>query len=180
MFDGTNKGPTTNEEYVMTREHNWDEMTPEYKEAWKAYQLMLAERYQEKQEAKAKEKAIRKLAEDYAGRFGFVGGQIDDERQRLMALSLETGVDHLVDAKRRNQEWMEKRAREHEEFLARPITPEMVTEYTQLIKRRRLYEGACDLSWQRYFEYVEGHPEVALTSEDREYAGMWTSCARRG
>jgi hypothetical protein len=151
----------------------FEEMTPEQKDEWKKHQMFLAERYQRK----AEQKAAIKLADDYDERFGGFSCVLKGDTLRLMALSLETGIDQFVDEKRAQQEYREKRAREHEEFLARPITPEMVAEYTKLIKRRKLYEGACELSWQRYFEYVAAHPEIVLTPEDREYAGMWTSCA---
>lgn len=148
-------------------------MTPEQKDAWKKRQMWLAAQYQRKAEQKAK----HKLADDYDERFGGFSRLLDDECCRLMALSLETGIDQFVDEKRKRREHIEKMWREHEEFLARPITPDMVAEYTKLIRRRKLYEGACDLSWQRYFEYVATHPEIVLTPEDREYAGQWTSCA---
>jgi hypothetical protein len=47
-----------------------------------------------------------------------------------------------------------------------------------LIKTQRLYEGACDLSWEQYFEYRDEHPDcTALSQDDLAYAGMWTSCA---
>jgi hypothetical protein len=70
----------------------------------------------------------------------------------------------------------EEREREQEEFLAAPITEEQVSHYTSLIKRRKLYEGACDLSWEKYFERVRV-VGVKLTPEDLEYAAQWTSCA---
>jgi hypothetical protein len=151
----------------------FEEMSPDQRDAWKKRQMWLAEEYQRK----AEQKAVIKLADDYDAQFGGFTCVLNAECLQGMALSLKTGIDQFVEEKRKQQEHMEKRAREHEEFLARPITPEMVAEYTNLIKRRRLYEGACDLSWQRYFEYVATHPELVLTPEDREYAGQWTSCA---
>jgi hypothetical protein len=155
----------------------FEEMTPEQQDAWKKHQMYLAEQYQRRAERKAKQETTNKLLNDYHERFEMFPCLLDDECLRLMTLSLETGIDQLVDQKRRQREWEEKRAREHAEFLARPITPEMVAEYTKLIKRRKLYEGACELSWQKYFEYVTAHPEIVLTPEDREYTGQWTSCA---
>jgi hypothetical protein len=163
----------------------FEEMTPEQQDAWKKHQMWLAEEYQRK----AEQKAAIKLADEYSERFGGMYSCVfDADTLERMTLSLKTGVDQFVDVKRQQQEhwekhrreqeeWDENHRREQEEFLARPITPEMIVEYTKLIKRRRLYEGACDLSWQRYFDYVATHPEIVLTPEDREYAGQWTSCA---
>ena len=42
----------------------------------------------------------------------------------------------------------------------------MEREYTALIKRRQLYEGACELSWAQYFKYRERHPDCTPLSED--------------
>jgi hypothetical protein len=70
-----------------------------------------------------------------------------------------------------------RRATRNAPLLA-PITPEKERAYTRLIKTRTLYEGACELSWQQYFEYREVHPECEpLSSDDIDYAGWWTACA---
>jgi hypothetical protein len=125
-----------------------------------------------------KNHAAQELRNKYRAMFG--GSFIpSDEVHQLMALSLETGVDQLVDEKCRQKEMREERAREHERFLAAPITEEMVSHYTSLIRRRKLYEGACDLSWEKYFEYLTTHPNIKLSPKDLSYAAQWTSCAAR-
>jgi hypothetical protein len=121
--------------------------------------------------------AASKLADDYKAVFGWDSFfSYDQEAQELMALSLTSGMDQLVDRKQKHKEMREERERKQEEFLAAPITEEQVSHYTSLIKRRKLYEGACDLSWEKYFERVRV-VGVKLTPEDLEYAAQWTSCA---
>jgi hypothetical protein len=62
--------------------------------------------------------------------------------------------------------------------LLAPITADKEREYTRLIQQRELYEGACELSWERYFEYRDEHDECSsLTQDDLDYASMWTTCA---
>jgi hypothetical protein len=62
--------------------------------------------------------------------------------------------------------------------LAELSGPEMVREYTKLIKEHKLYHGACELPWSRYFEYRDTHPECTpLTSADIAYVQQWTSAA---
>ena len=87
------------------------------------------------------------------------------------------GSDVVAESKRRVEQLTGDHNAKQAKFLARPITAKMVAEYTDLIKRRKLYEGACELSWQRYFEYVAAHPEIKLTKDDRKYAGLWTGYA---
>jgi hypothetical protein len=58
------------------------------------------------------------------------------------------------------------------------FTSKTERKYTNLIQRRKLYEGACKLSWAEYFEFREAHPDCTpLTSDDLAYAGQWTKCA---
>jgi Protein of unknown function (DUF3102) len=121
--------------------------------------------------------AIDKVSDDYFKRFGGLFCILNDETVSDMAKSLETGEDLFVAEKQRQRERLEQQRAEHAAFLAQPITPQMAKKYTNLLKRRKLYEGACDLSWARYFEYIAAHPEIVLTPEDREYAAQWTSCA---
>jgi ParB/RepB/Spo0J family partition protein len=125
-------------------------------------------------------RADNKISRAYDKQFGYIAGVIDRDRINLKAASLASGTDQLADEKRKQKEHHEQREREHEEFLATPITPEMEHEYTAMIKQRTLYEGACMLAWLMYFKYRDEHPDLPpLTPDDLAYAGMWTSCAVR-
>ena len=57
------------------------------------------------------------------------------------------------------------------------LNSEMVRQYDDLIKNRKLYEGACELPWPSYFEYRDAHPDECkpLTPDDLAYVGQWTS-----
>jgi hypothetical protein len=59
------------------------------------------------------------------------------------------------------------------------ITPKMAKEYTNLIVKRKLYEGACELAWPQYFKYRDMHPGkcALLSNADLAYVGQWTSAA---
>jgi hypothetical protein len=124
-----------------------------------------------------------KIYREYAERFGhFLMVSLSAAVVRRMKASLKSGKDELAREKREQREQLKEQVkqsrREHKAFLLRPITAEMEREYTALIKRRQLYEGACDLSWAQYFKYREQHPDCASLSEnDLAYAGMWTACA---
>jgi hypothetical protein len=147
----------------------------------------------------AKTRADNKLIRAYDATFGMIAGLLDSKRLKLMGKSLATGIDQLAEEKRRQDEEWERdtpnREREYAErvtyVIARraalnapllaPITSEKEKEYTRLIKKRKLYEGACDLSWPEFFEYRDAHPgEVKpLSDDDLAYAGQWTACAVR-
>jgi hypothetical protein len=137
-----------------------------------------------------KRAADSKIDRDYCKQFGPIFGVLDRARYKLKAASLASGVDQLADVRRAQEEDGRKHAEYvREETLRRealnapllaPITPEKEQAYTSLVKTRTLYEGACDLSWSEYFEYRDAHPGCdPLTSDDLEYAGMWTACAVR-
>jgi hypothetical protein len=131
----------------------------------------------------------KKLYCDYAKQFDHLPDftlQTPDV-QRRMESSLASGIDDttLVEMKAADtaetEQWergREERERKHEEYLATPIAAETEQHYTKLITRRKLYEGACELSWPMYFKYRNEHPDLPpLTPDDLAYAGMWTSCA---
>jgi hypothetical protein len=54
--------------------------------------------------------------------------------------------------------------------------PKMAKAYTDLIKKRKLLEGDCDLPWPQYFEYRDAHPDecTPLTNDDLAYVWQWT------
>ena len=60
--------------------------------------------------------------------------------------------------------------------LAESDPAKMAKEYTKLIQKHKLYEGACHLPWAKYFEYRNQHPDECnlLTNEDLAYVGQWT------
>ena len=142
----------------------------------------------EKLEARRKRMADNKTYDDYFKQFGALYGVLDRARYNLMAASLASGVDQLADVRREQEEYADKQA-EHVRAktlrratinapLLAPITPEKERAYMGLIKRRQLYEGACALSWQEYFDFRDAHPDCALlTRGDLAYASDWTACA---
>jgi hypothetical protein len=58
-----------------------------------------------------------------------------------------------------------------------PFTAKDERGYTHWIKKRRLFEGACDLRWQEYFEFRQANKCDQLTANDRRYAAQYASCA---
>jgi hypothetical protein len=138
----------------------------------------IIEEHRDKQNLEFKEFAFA-----YCERFGgdeSVNGVMDAQFSHLMKASLLSGVDEpeLVERKRKHKEHLAELDRKHAEFLATPITAETEQEYTGRIKQRRLYEGACDLSWEQYFKYRDQHPDCEpLTPDDLAYAALWTACA---
>jgi hypothetical protein len=56
------------------------------------------------------------------------------------------------------------------------FTPEREREFTQAIKERMLYEGACDLPWAEYFSFRKKNNCAALTDADLAYAAQYSSC----
>jgi hypothetical protein len=62
--------------------------------------------------------------------------------------------------------------------LAEADPSKMEQKYTDLIKKRSLYEGACSLPWAQYFEYRAAHPDCTpLTPNDLAYTAQWTPLA---
>jgi hypothetical protein len=124
-----------------------------------------------------KRRANSKISRAYYKQFGHFYTVINSDVLRHMEASMQSGVDELADIKREHHE---RREREREEFLATPITPKVEHEYTAMIKRRTLYEGACMLAWPMYFKYRDEHPDLPpLSPDDLEYASLWTTCAVR-
>jgi hypothetical protein len=140
--------------------------------------MTTAERRAEGAKQAVKTRARTKLSNDYCVRFGDVSGVLDEERLRLMRLSLETGIDQLVAAKKEEAKRIAAYDRKQAKFLKTPITAKTEQEYTGLIKQRRLYEGACDLAWEQYFKFRDKHSDCEpLSRDDLTYAGLWTACA---
>jgi hypothetical protein len=139
-----------------------------------------AEVRREQDEEERKQEENEKTWRAYREEFGpgnWMGDDDDDDEK--MRLSLATGDDQLADAKRKYAEMQAKRQREHEEFLTTPIDAKTEKKYTRLIKRFRLYGGACNLSWKMYFQFREEHADTVepLTDKELAYAAQWTSYA---
>jgi hypothetical protein len=128
-------------------------ITPQYSD------MTTAERRSHGAKQAAKTRARNKMADTYAAKFGRVYGVQDAKLDRQMTTALETGVDipELVERKREHNEHAAEYDRKRAEFLATPIPAE--TDYTTMIKQRRLYEGACMLAWEMYFKFREDHPD---------------------
>lgn len=115
-----------------------------------------------------------KLWDDYSRQFGPIGMKFTSANVALLRKSLASGEDHLA-AERRKQAliakaYAERLARER----AKPFTAELEQHMTSLVKQRRLYEGACELRWQDYFEFRQNHECEPLTALDKRYLGQWT------
>jgi ParB-like nuclease domain len=124
------------------------------------------------------QRADNKTSRAYNKKFGPYHGVPNHDLYRLMEASLKSGIDELAETKREHREHSERMEREREESLRQPCTPEMEQKYTALIKKRQLYEGACELSWAQYFKYRDQHPDLSpLDQDDLDYAGMWTPFA---
>jgi len=68
-----------------------------------------------------------------------------------------------------------RRAKEEAAKLVYVFTADDEKEYTGYIKKRKLWEGACDLNWPKYRAYRAAHPESApLDAKDLRYVGQWT------
>jgi hypothetical protein len=135
--------------------------------------------------ARRKRKAEEKTFEDYSKQFGGLSILITPDVLRRMEDSLTSGVDEFAELKAEQEhdhaeyvrEETLKRATLNAPLLA-PITREKEQAYVRLIKTRTLYEGACGLSWQEFFDFRDAHPECEpLTRGDLAYARQWTPCA---
>jgi hypothetical protein len=146
----------------------------------KAYsEMTTAERRSAGAKQAAKSRAENRLAIAYGERFGHVYGVQERWFYKAMEAALLSGVDNprLIKRRRKIEERTAKYDRKQAKFLATPIKAKTEREYTALIKQRRLYEGACELAWARYFEYRDAHHDCEpLTADDLAYAGMWTAC----
>jgi hypothetical protein len=57
------------------------------------------------------------------------------------------------------------------------FTAERERQFTEAIKDRMLYEGACDLPWREYVAFRKKHRRKPLTDSDLAYLAEWTPCA---
>jgi hypothetical protein len=125
----------------------------------------------------------RKIDQDYFMQFGLFSGRRYPALYKLMADSLASGVDQLAKKRREQAEYVREETQRRSDLnapLLAPITSEKERAYTRLIKTRALYEGACELSWEQYFEYRNQHLELTtLSRDDLEYAGMWTAYGKQ-
>jgi hypothetical protein len=131
--------------------------------------------------ARQKRNVDDKTYTDHGKRFGFVTDTfITPDIIKRMEASLKSGVDELAELKAEQADYVReetaRRAALNEPLLA-PITREKEEALSIIIKTRTLWEGACGLSWQEYFEYRESHCSVQLTRSDLAYAAQYTACA---
>jgi hypothetical protein len=134
-------------------------------------------------------RAIDKISNAYSAKFGeLFGVKIGPSERTLMSKSLRTGRDELAQQRQERAEWEaeyeatrpQREAQEQAEReaynKANPLTAKEEARYTRLVKRRRLYEGACELRWSDYFAFREAHKCEPLTAIDVEYLSQWTVC----
>jgi hypothetical protein len=89
-------------------------------------------------------------------------------------------IDGLNAAKRRQK----RRARDYEDGTRTRLTAggavftaDRERQFTEVIKDRMLYEGACDLPWPEYVAFRKKHSCKPLTDSDLAYLAEWTPCA---
>jgi hypothetical protein len=145
-------------------------------------------------------RAQRALMAAYEERFGDIYGWFTRRDYRLMAKSLKEGVDHLADRRAKQEaasaaeadgegqaereakdaEIMEAIKRDAERRAGAspegPFSAKTERAYTRLIKKRKLFEGSCELRWQEYFEFRDANKCPRLTANDLRYAGQYTVC----
>lgn len=165
------------------------------------YEKAKAERRREGAKVAAKSRARNKLFFQYSERFGwkYLNVTLTAAVMKKVEKSLATGIDLFAEVKSKTAEQEERERPERERREAKlvktemarraainkpllaPITDEKEKAYTRLIKDRKLYEGACDLSWPEYFAFREEYVHFIepLTDDDLAYAAQWTSCAVR-
>jgi hypothetical protein len=132
----------------------------------------------------AKRRAQEKIARGYVKAFGPLGFAYTSRNLTLMQKSLKTGKDALAVQRRRQDEaqraWSQRRAKERArrnvDHGARSFTADAERRMTSLVKRRRLYEGACDLPWADYFAFREVKRCERLAANDVRYLSQWTAC----
>ncbi len=129
--------------------------------------------------ARKERREQQKIYKSFVEKFGYFEGFVN---YALMRKSLKTGHNHLVDENARIAALHEKHQREHpEEFQpldsAKAFTAETERDMTNFIKKRRLFEGACNLPWADYFAFREANKCARLTVGDERYAGLYSSCA---
>jgi hypothetical protein len=100
---------------------------------------------------------------------------------KLLKRALATGKDQpeLIamrkECERNLRAYDKRRAKEEAAKLVYVFTADDEKEYTGYIKKRKLWEGACDLNWPKYRAYRAAHPESApLDAKDLRYVGQWT------
>jgi hypothetical protein len=132
-----------------------------------------AEWYQHSAKRIAKD---RKTKRNYVAKFGPVPKRyiitVAD-----MAKALRTGRDPFADLRAAWKAGAATRRRLRKEAGDASFTAKDEVDYTQMIKDRKLFEGACDLRWPEYFEFRQANKCARLTANDLRYAGQYTSCA---
>jgi hypothetical protein len=127
----------------------------------------------------------RALWEAFLKRFGPDSATLADAKiYRLMRKSLKDGHNHVADeyARReaRNEPGVIRFRETLAEMAAQPLpafSAKDERDYTRMVKKRKLFEGACDLRWPEYFEYRQANSCARLTANDLRYAGQYTACA---
>jgi hypothetical protein len=149
---------------------------------------------------RAKNDALSKAVNEYIGKFGGLPGGRPDGK--CADRSLKTGKDAYAlyrayhakfghkpfqsyylgnkkyDIRTGYDELAAEREawdREQAELMATPMEAERVPNWTKLIKKRRLYEGACD-EMTRYMLYLDKHGNTELDADDIAYASKWAAC----
>jgi hypothetical protein len=134
-------------------------------------------------------KADRVIWDAYNERFGEFNW-LTNSILRLMRKSLKDGIDHLAQERAKADARMKENEAGHDEIMAAikrdaerqagaspegPFSAKDERKYTGLIKHRRLFEGACELRWQEYFEFRDANKCDRLTANDLRYAGQYTA-----
>jgi hypothetical protein len=100
---------------------------------------------------------------------------------KLLKRALATGKDQPELIAMRNQaqktydECPAREAARKAEQAAYVFTAEDEKKYSGYIKKRKLWEGACNLNWAKYRKYRAANPGCErLNAVDLRYVGQWT------
>jgi hypothetical protein len=130
----------------------------------------------------AKRREETKIYRAYFKRFGILTTVITGRNVALMKKPLKSGKDELRVERRKQarrlaslpQRLAAMRRRTIAHFNTHAADEER--RLTLLVKKRGLYEGACDLPWAEYFKFREMNNCEALTPDDIRYLSQWTRC----
>ena len=136
-------------------------------------------------ETRRREREQRELRNAYNQKFGIpMVFEWSAKNIKLLKRALAAGKDQpeLIAMRKeyeRNVRAYDKR-RQKRAKLVYVFTADDEKEYTGNIKKRKLWEGACDLNWPKYRNYRAEHSECEpLDAKDLRYVGQWTGVLKK-
>ena len=138
-------------------------------------------------ETRRREREQRELRNAYNQKFGIpMVFEWSAKNIKLLKRALAAGKDQpeLIamrkEYERNVRAYDKRRAKEEAAKLVYVFTADDEKEYTGYIKKRKLWEGACDLNWPKYRNYRAEHPGCErLDTKDLRYVGQWTGVLKK-